>query len=95
VELFFAWTARSFAQNACAKFDDAFAYNQCLASQGPKAHATRSIDVPAGESAGAQGLRRGRVHTSLEVFRRRNGRMIAEFTVAPPLPKRQKRPEDP
>jgi len=82
------------AQDACAKYDDAFAYNQCLATQGPKAHATRAVDVPAGESAAAPGWRRGRVHTSLEVFRRRGGRMIAEFTIAP-RPKRQKPPDEP
>lgn len=87
----------TWALDACAKYDDAFAYNQCLASQGPKAHATRAIDFPAGESAAAPNMRRGRVHTSLEMFRRRNGRMIAEFTVGPATAprKRHKPPGEP
>ena len=80
---FIALCAPALAQDACAKYDDAFAYNQCLAAQGPKAHATRAMDAPAGESAAAPGVGRGRVHTVLQVVRRRNGRMFAEFAVGP------------
>jgi hypothetical protein len=84
------------AEDPCAKYDDAFAYNQCLASQGPKAHAARAIDPPAGESASAPGATmRGRVHALMEVVHHRNGRMVAEFTIEPSRGKARKRlPDD-
>ena len=90
--------APALAEDACAKFDDAFAYNQCLASQGPKAHAARAIDVPAGEKYGAPGAARDRIHASIEVVHRRNGRMVAEFTILPGPGKargRKKLPDEP
>jgi len=71
------------AQDACARFEEPLAYNQCLATQGPKAHATPAIDVPVSSGAAANGARRGRVHTQLQVVHRRNGRMFAQFTVGP------------
>jgi hypothetical protein len=88
--------APAHATDACAKYDDAFAYNQCLATQGPKAHATQAIDPPPGESASTPGAAmRGRVHTSMDVVHRRNGRMIAEFTIEPAHGKARKRlPDD-
>ena len=93
--LFLTFRAPALAQDACARYEDAFAYNQCLATQGPKAHATRAIDVPAGEGA-AQGAPRGRVHTSMQVVHRRNGRMVAEFTIGPAdgRARKHKRPPD-
>jgi hypothetical protein len=92
--LIVATRAPALAQDACAKYEDAFAYNQCLATQGPKAHETRAVDVPAGERATTSDARRGRIHTSLQVVHRRNGRMVAEFTITPSggRPSKLKRP---
>ncbi len=84
--------AAALAQDACARFEEPLAYNQCLATQGPKAHATRAVDVPAGESTAQGGARRGRVHTLLQVVHRRNGKMFAEFTVGPS--RRKKLPDE-
>jgi hypothetical protein len=75
--------APAFAEDACGKYGDAFAYNQCLATQGPKAHATQAIDAPAGEAAATPQTRQGRVHSTVQVSRLRSGRMFAEFTVSP------------
>jgi hypothetical protein len=96
VALIVAAAAPARAEDPCAKYEDAFAYNNCLATQGPKAHATQAIDVPAGEAASTPGAAaRGRVHTSMEVVHRRNGRMIAEFTIEPAHAKARKRfPDD-
>jgi len=71
--------ARAQDNPACAKFEEPLAYNQCLAGLGPKAHATHAVAEPA-----------GRVHTTLQVGRARNGRMFAEFTVGPA--RKKKRP---
>jgi len=71
----------------CAKIDNPFAYNQCLAKHGPPVHATRAIAPPEGEdgprdasqfSAGGGG---SRVRTTIQFSRGRNGKMIAEFTI--------------
>jgi len=77
----------------CAKIDNPFAYNQCLAKHGPPVHATRAIAPPEGEdgprdasqfSAGGGG---SRVRTTIQFSRGRNGKMIAEFTIgAAPAP---------
>jgi len=80
------------AQDACAKYEDAFAYNQCLATQGPKAHASRAVDAPAA-AVGTQGG--GRVHSALQVSRLRNGRMFAEFTISPSRAAPRKRAKPP
>ena len=72
----------------CAKIDNPFAYNQCLAKHGPPVHATRAIAPPDGEdgrrdashfSVGGGG---SRVRTTIQFFSRgRTGRMSAEFTI--------------
>ncbi len=77
----------------CAKIDNPFAYNQCLAKHGPPEHATKAIAAPdsqegppasSGLSAGGGGTR---VRTTIQFGRARNGKMVAEFTIgaAPPL----------
>jgi len=87
----------------CAKIDNPFAYNQCLAKHGPPAHATRPTAPPVGEAAprGASQFSAGgggtRVRTTIQFSRGRSGRMVAEFTIgAAPAPagshKRTKRP---
>jgi hypothetical protein len=83
IALIVASSAPALAQDACARYEEAFAYNQCLATQGPQAHPTRAIDLTTGEGATTQDAKRGRVHTSLQVVHRRNGRMVAEFTIRP------------
>jgi hypothetical protein len=76
----------------CAKIDNPFAYNQCLAKHGPPEHATRATAPPEGQegprdtsglSAGGGGAR---VRTTVQFSRGRNGKMIGEFTIgaAPP-----------
>ena len=76
----------------CAKIDNPFAYNQCLAKHGPPMHATKAIAAPEGDEGApaASGLSAGgggtRVRTTIQFGRARNGKMIAEFTIgaAPP-----------
>jgi hypothetical protein len=86
----------------CAKIDNPFAYNQCLAKHGPPEHATKAIAPPDGEDGprGASGLSAGgggtRVRTSIQFSRARNGKMIAEFTIGaapPPARKAKKTPQ--
>lgn len=77
--------------SACAKIENPFAYNQCLANHGPPAHATRAIAPPDGEDArpGASqpSADHRRVRTTIQFARGRKGRMIAEFSIAePPAP---------
>jgi hypothetical protein len=87
----------------CAKIDNPFAYNQCLAKHGPPEHATRAIAPPDGEEGphGASGLSAGgggtRVRTTIQFSRTRNGKMIAEFTIgaAPPQAAAHKRKSAP
>jgi len=76
----------------CAKIDNPFAYNQCLAKHGPPMHATQAVAPPDGDEGphSASGLSAGgggtRVRTTVQFSRARNGKMIAEFTIgaAPP-----------
>ncbi len=83
----------------CAKIDNPFAYNQCLAKHGPPMHETRAIAPPEGKEApgGASGLSAGgggtRVRTTIQFSRARNGKMIAQFTIgaAPPPGSRKPR----
>jgi hypothetical protein len=82
---------------ACAKIVNPLAYNQCLATQGPAAPATRAIAPPEGadrpwaaRGPGAQ----GRVGSSIQFTRGRNGKMIAEFSIGPAAtPARSHRPK--
>jgi hypothetical protein len=83
---------------ACAKIVNPLAYNQCLATQGPPAHATRAIATPEGADrpwAASQGAgARGRVGSSIQFSRGRNGKMIAEFSIGPAAtPARSHRPK--
>jgi hypothetical protein len=77
----------------CAKIDNPFAYNQCLAKHGPPVHATKAIappeggDGPQSESQFSAGGGGTRVRTTIQFSRARNGKMIAEFTIgAAPAP---------
>jgi hypothetical protein len=87
----------------CAKIDNPFAYNQCLAKHGPPEHETKTIAPPDGQEApvGASGLSAGgggtRVRTTVQFSRGRNGKMIAEFTIgaAPPPGARKSRKTPP
>ncbi len=82
----------------CAKIDNPFAYNQCLAKHGPPMHATKAIAAPEGQEApgGASGLSAGgggtRVRTTIQFSRARNGKMIAEFTIGAAPPPGARRP---
>jgi hypothetical protein len=70
---------------ACAKIENPLAYNQCLANQGPPAHATRGI-APPPDADGPRGgwqapAARGRVGSEIQITRGRKGRMVMEFSV--------------
>lgn len=70
---------------ACAKIENPLAYNQCLANQGPPAHATRSIAPPPGadspHGAWQAPAARGRAGSTMQISRTRNGRMVVEFSM--------------
>ena len=77
----------------CARIDNPFAYNQCLAKHGPPTHATKAITPTPGEEGprDASGVSAGgggtRVRTAIQFSRARNGKMVAEFTIgAAPTP---------
>lgn len=79
---------------ACAKIENPLAYNQCLANQGPPAHATRGIapppdaDAPKGAwQAGPAG--HGHVGSTIQVSRTHNGRMVIEFSMGSAAHKRK------
>jgi hypothetical protein len=65
----------------CAKIEDAFAYNRCLATHGPAAGQTRVTSAPAGVEGGMQ-----KMQGAYPFRRERNGRMSATITVEPRKP---------
>lgn len=68
---------------ACAKIENALAYNACLAKQGPPAHGTRAIAPPADADAprGAHAFSGPSPRSSAHVSHARNGRMVLEFSI--------------
>ena len=72
--LWFATEARADDVPACAKYQDALAYNACLARLGPKAGATRATAAPAYDS-------HGRAVGALAVTRNKRGRVEAVFAM--------------
>lgn len=87
-----ALPARAQDNPACARYEDALAYNACLAKLGPQAHASRAA------SEGLSGLQttrvHGRVHSVFAVARQPNGRMRAVFDVGPAPKKKRALPDD-
>jgi hypothetical protein len=79
--------ARAEDYPACAKIENPFAYNQCLATQGPPAHETRGIappadaDRPKGAWPSAQGAP---TRSTMQIAHIRGGRMVLELTVGSP-----------
>jgi hypothetical protein len=76
-----AFAARAETPADCAKIEDAFAYNRCLAAHGPVAGQAHVLAVPEGVEPGA-----GRPQGAFPVRRGRNGRMSATITVEPAKP---------
>jgi hypothetical protein len=66
----------------CAKIEDPFAYNRCLASHGPAAGEAHVVAAPEGVEPSA-----GRQQGAYGVRRARNGRMSATITVEPAKPR--------
>jgi len=67
--------------SACAKIEEALAYNACLANHGPRAGPVRAEPEPAPGAAPSALNRHGRVRGMLMARKTRRGRMEMEFDV--------------
>ena len=80
---------------ACARYEDALAYNSCLSKLGPRAGATRAADPSETTQPTVAPAGHGRVHSEINFARASNGRMIAVFDVGPAKKKKKTAPIEP